>query len=221
MGSLVPPILHLFNSPAGQRPHPRLAFKPAQKTPAHLLERLELQITREEGEGILPGPGRSSEARRQQRTPRKVLQHSPPPSGEGCGLLPAYSTAAPLLITTRSDFGRASASCLQNSPTEPSLLPSTPRSARWRSGSACPSWGNSSPKRACTRPAAAQSYCRSPPPARASCHVAQGRGARLCGAGPRGGPEPGSASSPPPPAGGWTQLARTRANGKGQFSGPR
>lgn len=125
MGSLVPPILHLFNSPAGQRPHTRLAFKPAQKTPAHLLERLELQITREEGEGILPGPGRSSEARRQQRTPRKVLQHSPPPSGEGCGLLPAYSTAAPLLITTQSDFGRASASCLQNSPTEPSLLPAS------------------------------------------------------------------------------------------------
>eukprot|EP00072_Mus_musculus_P075602 XP_017177365.1 PREDICTED: basic salivary proline-rich protein 2-like [Mus musculus] len=69
--------------------------------------------------------------------------------------------------------------------------------------------------------ATAQPYCPSPPPARASCHVAQGRAARLCGAGPRGGPEPGSASSPPPLAGGWTQLARTRANGKGQFSGPR
>lgn len=69
----------------------------------------------------------------------------------------------------------------------------------WRSGSARPSGGhNSSRKRAHTRPAA-QPDCPSPPPARASCHVAQGRGARLCGAGPRGGPEPGSASSPPPP----------------------
>lgn len=143
MGSLAPPILHLFNSPAGQRPHTGLALKPAQTTPAHLPERLKLQITREGGwgEGILPCPGRSSEGRRQQRTPRKVLQHSPPfPLGEGRGLLPASSTAAPSWRTTQDKtFGeRASASPASgNSPTARALTPSSaPPRARRRSGSA-------------------------------------------------------------------------------------
>lgn len=53
----------------------------------------------------------------------------------------------------------------------------------------------------------AQTACPSPPPARASCHVAQRRGARLCGARPWGGPEPEGASLPPPPARVWTEHA--------------
>lgn len=130
-------------------PHTRLAFKPAQKTPAHLPERLELQITRE----------------------------------EGCGLFSAYSTAAPLMIT-QTDFWRASASCLQNNPTEPQLLHPLP-GVQCRSCSA----RSSAPQlkeESRLHPPAAQTDRPSPPPARASCHVAQGRGARLCGAGPGG-----------------------------------
>lgn len=121
MGSLAPPILHLFNSPAGQRPHTRLAFKLAQKTPAHLPERLELQITREEGEGILPGPGRSSEDRRQQRTPRRYCNTPLPPRRRVRPSLRLLHCSSLIIDNTKTDFRRASASCLQNSLTEPSL----------------------------------------------------------------------------------------------------
>lgn len=58
---------------------------------------------------------------------------------------------------------------------------------------------------------------RPPPPARASCHVAQRRGARHCGAGPSGGPNP----RPPPPPPARAPAPRTRASAANQARGPR
>lgn len=58
-----------------------------------------------------------------------------------------------------------------------------------------------------------------PPPARASCHVAQGRGARHCGAGSRGGPYQRPPPRHPCRAVQWFRSSGTRANSKRPFPG--
>lgn len=87
-------------------------------------------------------------------------------------------------MITQTDFWRASASCLQYNPTEPQLLHPLP-GVQCRSCSARSSVPQLK-EESRLHPPAAQTDRPSPPPARASCHVAQGRGARLCGAGPGG-----------------------------------
>lgn len=92
-----------------------------------------------------------------------------------------------LRIAARAGFWRTCASHPQTSRTDPRSSP-TPTSACSLSGLSCPS-GGENPGRSRHRRNPEVSAGSPPPfPARASCHVAQGRGARHCGAGPRGGP---------------------------------
>lgn len=79
------------------RTTPSHQVKPGQQSPAHNRE----GATRLGGDdeiagegGILLGPGRSLGDRRQQRTPIKVLRHSPPPTEKGA----AFSPPPPLQI---------------------------------------------------------------------------------------------------------------------------
>lgn len=135
------------------------------------------------------------------------MRHSPP-CLEGYGLLSASSR-----IGDRADFWKTRASYPQTSRTGPSCF-SQPHESGSRSG--FPSFSSSGRLgRSCGRHhPEASAGSRPPPPARASCHVAQGSGARHCGAGPRGGPY----QRPPPlPTHIVVSLFWTRANSKRPF----
>lgn len=111
------------------RTTPRHQVKPGQKNSSHDRER----ATRHGGDdeiagegGILLGPGRSFGDRRQQRTPIKVLQHSPPPAGKGA----AFSPPPPLQLP-QDCSSRRFLETMHLPPTyqqdRPPLLPPPPR----------------------------------------------------------------------------------------------
>lgn len=110
------------------RTTPRIKVKPGQKNPAH--NRGE---TRHGGDdeiagegGILLGPGRSLGGRRQQRTPIKVLRHSPPPAEKGAAFSPPPPLQPPQDCSSRRFLEN-----MHLPPTSqrhrPPLLPSAPR----------------------------------------------------------------------------------------------
>lgn len=171
------------------RTTPSHQVKPGQKSPAHNRE----GATRLGGDdeiagegGILLGPGRSLGDRRQQRTPIKVLRHSPPPTEKGAAFSPPPPLQIPQDCSSRRFGEHAPPSHKLTRPTPAlSTTPATPRAdpdrlvlqaADARGGAAVATTQKPRPS--------------SPPPpsARASCHVAQGRGARHCGSRPREGP---------------------------------
>lgn len=148
----------------------------------------------------------------------KGIAALPSPCREGCGLLPASSTAAPSGLQLAPIFGDHAPPT--HIPAGPTPAPS-PTPTGTGAGRACLALWAAGARGGAAVAATQKPRPRSlpPPPARASCHVAQGRGARHCGAGPRGGPY----QRPPPrhprrPAQ-WFRSFGTRANSKGPFPG--